>query len=124
MAGAGTKTKLAESVAMGGAAAEAAAGRRRRRAAESVFVVQQRGLMVERDGDDGGVAFEGNPDGGLWEDVATVTVPGGSRRETIIARAIERGLTLPATIRILPAGVAVELPVSLGVPAAPPVVIG
>ncbi len=87
---------------------------KRKRAAVAVYVVQKK--------------FEGGPDddskSALWEDVATVSVPGGSGRKRIAEEAERAGLVLPATIRILDASAAEELPVSRGQAGPPPLVIG
>lgn len=66
---------------------------------------------------------QGNPHGAFWVDIAQVTVPIRSQRKTILREAVAQGLELPATVRILDADAAEEVPVSLG-EAQRPLVIG
>ncbi len=91
-------------------------------AGPQVYVVQVRGAMREQEA--GEMAFAPHPDGALWCDIATVTVPARSKRKTIIEAARAKvAIELPATLRVLDADAAREFPVGLK-PRMPELVIG
>lgn len=88
-------------------------------AGPQVWVVQRRVRLAP--GDDGEPLLVGSADGGLWEDVAVVTMPPRSKRRAIISAAIaQSGLDVGEgwSVRALDVASALEIPVGLKVPPA------